>query len=70
MDSSKAVMSECVHVQSSLCFSDQLISENGEEAKQERGADAGQQRPKAGDKATQGTGGLLLLYKGDLRSQV
>lgn len=37
------------------CFTDQPVSEDGEEAKQEGGADAGQQRLKAGHQTTQGT---------------
>lgn len=38
-----------------VCFTDQPVSEDGEEAKQERGADAGQQRFKTCYQTTQGT---------------
>lgn len=37
-----------------MCFTDQPVPEDGEEAKQERGADAGQQRLKTGYQTTQG----------------
>ncbi len=38
-----------------VCFADKPVSEDGEEAKQERGADTGQQRLKTGYQTTQGT---------------
>lgn len=48
-------------------FADQLVSEDGEEAKQEGGADAGQQRLEAGHQTTQGAFGSsspLCLHGG------
>lgn len=44
---------------------DQPVSEDGEEAKQERGADAGQQRVKTGYQTTQGAGYSVQVVRFD-----